>query len=260
MSALHSELIERSFPRQATAFEDPRINQTMTTEAAWVFDRLELRADDLLLDVAAGTGHAARQLAPSVAGVVALDTTEATLAAGRDEAKRAGLDNIDFLHGDAAAVPFPDGSFDVVVCRFAVHRFEEPEIQIAEMARCLRGGGRIAVADLISDPHPAVAASQNRLEWLRDPSHIRALPADELTNRLAAVGLTDIDVEIRGVERSLEPWLAQTEVSDRMAASIIAELLAEIDRGPATGFRPFDRDGELGFVQTLASVTAVKPS
>ena len=58
------------------------------------------------------------------------------------------------MQADAAALPFMDGSFDVVVSRFAVHHFEDPAVQIGEMRRVLRPGGRLAVADLISDPDP----------------------------------------------------------------------------------------------------------
>src|SRR5204863_348816 len=83
---------------------------------------------------------------------------------------RAEPRNVLFMKADAAALPFVDGSFDVVVSRFAVHHFENPAVQIAEMRRVLRPGGRLAVADLVSDPDPEIAETQNRLERLRDPS------------------------------------------------------------------------------------------
>ena len=118
-----------------------------------------------MLDVAAGTGHVARRLAPSVRAVVALDATRAMLEQGRAQ----GVPNVIFVQGDAASMPFLDGSFDMVVSRFAVHHFEDPAVQVAEMRRCLRPGGRLAIADLVADP--AAAAEQNRLEALRDPSH-----------------------------------------------------------------------------------------
>jgi ubiquinone/menaquinone biosynthesis C-methylase UbiE len=59
----HARRIERAFTTQADAFEDPSRNQVFTSDARWVFERLPLTADDVVLDVAAGTGHAARQLA-----------------------------------------------------------------------------------------------------------------------------------------------------------------------------------------------------
>jgi ubiquinone/menaquinone biosynthesis C-methylase UbiE len=204
-----------------------------------------------VLDVAAGTGHVARRVAPHVRAVVAVDATPAMLEHGWIEAKRAALRNLVFMQADAAALPFVDGSFDVVVSRFALHHFEEPSVAVGEMRRVLRPGGRLAVADLVCDPEPAIAETQNRLERLRDPSHTRMLPLDELAE---LVGGTD--VEFRDVERSLEPWLAQAQAGSAEAEEIRAALEAELAGGPQTGFRPRDVGGDPGFLHTMASVIA----
>ena len=245
MGERHAEEIERAFSQQAAAFEDPRRNRIFTTDSEWLFERLPLGADDLVLDVATGTGHVARRLAPHVRAVVALDATTAMLERGHGEAPS----NVLFVRGDAAALPFLDASFDAIVCRFAVHHFEEPRTQVAEMRRCLRAGGRLAIADIVAEP--AAAETQNRLERLRDPSHTRMLTASELA---ALVG-TD-DIEIRATERPLEPWLAQTETPAEAADEIRRALRDELEGGPATGFRPREHDGELRFVHALASAIA----
>jgi ubiquinone/menaquinone biosynthesis C-methylase UbiE len=239
----HSERVERAFSQQAAAFEDPRFNRLFTADSEWLFERLALTGDDLVLDVAAGTGHVARQLAPSVRAVVAVDATVAMLAQGRAR----GVPNVILLRADAAALPFHDASFDVVVSRFAVHHFEEPAIQLAEMRRCVKPRGRLAVADLVADP--AAADTQNRLERLRDPSHTRMLTVADLA---ALVG-TD-DVEVRDVVRPLAPWLAQTQTAPEAADQIRDALRAELQGGPPTGLRPRDVAGELHFTHTMASL------
>jgi ubiquinone/menaquinone biosynthesis C-methylase UbiE len=237
----HSQAVERAFTQQAAAFEDPRFNRVFTTDSEWLFERLPLSADDLVLDVATGTGHVARRLAPHVRVVVALDATRAMLEQGR----AAGGRNVVFVQGDAGALPFVDDSFDVVVSRFALHHFERPELQVAEMRRCLRPQGRLAIADIVA--HPAARDAQDRLERLRDPSHTRLLTVEELA------GLAGEDVEVRDVERPLEPWLAQTETNEGAAGEIRAALRAELEGGPATGFRPSERDGDLHFIHSMAS-------
>jgi ubiquinone/menaquinone biosynthesis C-methylase UbiE len=245
----HSKAVEKAFTHQAAAFEDPEFNRLFTTDSEWLFDRLELDRADIVLDVAAGTGHVARAFAPRVRIVVAVDTVLAMLEKGRVEARRAGLRSVVFMQGDAAALPFLDGSFDVVVSRFAVHHFEDPEVPVAEMRRCLRPGGRLAIADLVADPDPVIAKEQNRLERLRDPSHARMLSMEELARLVRGR-----DVEFRDVERSLEPWLMQTQASERAADEIRAALAAELQGGPATGFRPREVEGEPRFLHTMASI------
>lgn len=247
----HSEAIERAFSQQAEAFEDPTYNRLFTTDSDWLFERLPLSADDLVLDVAAGTGHVTRRMAPRVRAAIAVDATEAMLEAGRIEAKRAALRNIVFMRADAAHLPFLDGSFDIVVSRFAIHHFERPAEQIAEMRRCLRMGGRLAIGDLIADPDPEVAALQNRLERLRDPSHTRMLSLEALAQLIGST-----DVEFRDVERTLGPWLEQTETPPEARAEIREALEAELEGGPLTGFRPREVEGQLGFLHTAASIIA----
>jgi len=259
MTEDHAARVERAFTLQAAAFENPRYNRVFTTDAEWIFDRLELTGDELLLDVAAGTGHAARQLAPSVRAAIALDATKAMLRTGKAHAEHAGLTNVAFVQGDAAALPFEDGSFDVVVSRFAVHHFADPAAPIGEMARVLRPGGRIAVADIVADELPEVAARQNELERLRDPSHTRMLTVAALGELLARTGIDDLSAEVRDLERPLAPWLEQARVSEADATHIADALRAELGGGPASGFAPSLRDGELCFVHRFASLIGTSP-
>ncbi|MFZ0088795.1 MAG: methyltransferase domain-containing protein [Solirubrobacteraceae bacterium] len=256
-SAQHRQRLRHAFATQAAAFEDPRFNRVFTADAEWLLQRLPRNPDDLVLDVAAGTGHASRQLAPTVRAVVALDANDAMLAHGHAAALREGRRNIVFLGGDAAALPFPDGSFDIVICRFAVHHFEQPSVQIAEMCRCLRAGGRLVIADLVADDDPAVASVQNQLERLRDPSHIRMLSAAELAALIADNDLGDVDVEMRWLQRPLQPWLEQARAAPAAVRQIRAALTADLEaKGVPTGFSPRIVDGELQFRQTFGSCLA----
>jgi ubiquinone/menaquinone biosynthesis C-methylase UbiE len=260
MSDQHSAALERTFSQQAAAFEDRRFNKVFTDDVAWLFERLSLAPEQLALDVAAGTGHAARALAPFVRGVVALDATPAMLAVGKRAADRIGLRNVLFQRGDASALPYLEDSFDVVVSRFAVHHFERPSEQAMEMARCLRPGGQLVIADLLSDDVAAIAATQNRLERLRDLSHTKMLTLDELTGLVERMGLTVRDVQTRDIDRPLAPWLAQTEAGEDVITSVERELRAELAGGAATGFDPREDEADLHFVQRFAAVTASKPT
>jgi ubiquinone/menaquinone biosynthesis C-methylase UbiE len=257
----HAQRIEHAFTTQADAFEDPARNQVFTSHSRWVFDRLPLTEDDVVLDVAAGTGHAARQLAGTARMVVALDATEAMLTRGQAEAAAEGHGNVLFMRGDAEALPFLDASFDVVVSRFAAHHFEDPAAAVSEMVRCTRPGGHVALVDLVADEDPTVAEEQNRLERLRDPSHTRMLAAIEIQALLTEAGLESIDLATRPLERPLLPWLEQAQTPATVAGEIRAALDGDVEGERATGFKPrADDGGDMWFTQTFGSAIASKPA
>src|SRR5881409_66687 len=114
-SESHADAIRREFAKQAPSFEDPKYSFANPRLLRWILDHLPYRPADVVLDVAAGTGHVARALAPHVRQVVAIDLTEAMLVAGWEEARRAGIENLLFHVGDAAALPYLDDAFDLVV-------------------------------------------------------------------------------------------------------------------------------------------------
>ena len=82
--------------------------------------------------------------------------------------------------GQRPPLPYPDGAFTIVVSRFAFHHFSEPRAVLAEMVRVCAPGGRVLVCDVQASDDPRKAAEFNRMEVLRDPSHVRALRAAEL--------------------------------------------------------------------------------
>lgn len=254
----HAQRVREVFARQAAEFEDHRHNRVLTGDSQWLFQSLRCDPKDLLLDVAAGTGHAARSLASRVAVAVAIDLTEEMLQAGRASADAQGISNVIFMRGDALALPFLQESFDVVISRFATHHIQRADLQLSEMARCLRPGGRLALADIVADEDPEIAGMQDRLERMRDPSHTRTLPVSEIVAEMEALRLQEVSVEARAAAHEVAPWLMRANTPSDIAETICAELRAEIAGGPATGLRPFERDGEMWLTQTWACVSAVK--
>ncbi|MFF7976618.1 methyltransferase domain-containing protein [Streptomyces sp. NPDC007905] len=109
-------------------------------------------SDAVCLDAACGTGIVARALAPRVRHVTALDTTPEMLAQGKGQADAEGVANLVFQKGDAAALPFLDGSFPLVVSRFSLHHVASPQGVAAELVRVCRPGGRVVVADMVARP------------------------------------------------------------------------------------------------------------
>ena len=158
------------------------------------------RQGALALDVATGGGHTALALQEAGCAVVALDATEEML---RDLAVDA------LVAGDAQRLPFRSGSLDVVASRIAPHHFPDLPAFCREAARVLRAGGALYVFDLTSPAEPEAAALVNRLETLRDPSHVWSHPPAAWREALGAAGLRVERLEETSSTFDLEPWLAR---------------------------------------------------
>ena len=109
-------------------------------------EALDVRAGQKVLDVAAGNGNVSLAAARRWCDVVATDYVPALLERARERAAAERLD-MEFREADAEALPFPDGSFDVVVSTFGVMFTPDQDRAAAEMIRVCRRGGRIGLAN-----------------------------------------------------------------------------------------------------------------
>jgi SAM-dependent methyltransferase len=105
-------------------------------------DALDPQPGERILDVATGTGWAARRIAARGAIVTGVDLGEEVI-----EAAKLLSPDIDFRVGDAEALPFPDNHFDAVISTFGVMFARNPEAVAAELARVVRPGGRVSLAN-----------------------------------------------------------------------------------------------------------------
>ncbi len=118
-----------------------------TARAAEAFvDRLNVPAGAAVLDVACGTGNLAIPLAKLGCVVTGVDIASNLIAQARE---RAAIEDVTaiFEEGDAEALPYPDATFDVVVSMFGAMFAPRPEVVAAELARVLKPGGRLAMAN-----------------------------------------------------------------------------------------------------------------
>ncbi len=126
-----------------------------------------------IVDVATGAGHAAMAFSHSVDRVLALDTSPRMLAIAKEEAARRGIDNIDYVVGDALDLPFLRASLDGVVCRVAAHHFGDPELFMRRSFDVLKPRGFLLLIDTVGADDPGADDALHTLESLRDPSHVR---------------------------------------------------------------------------------------
>jgi len=123
-----------------------QIAKSIEDGAAEFINRLQIPKEAKVLDVACGTGNLAIPAAKAGAVVTGLDFASNLVEQARARAKAEGLE-IEFQEGDAEAMPYPDGSFDVVVTMFGAMFCPRPEKAAAELIRVTKPGGRIAMAN-----------------------------------------------------------------------------------------------------------------
>jgi len=119
-----------------------------------------------------------------------------------------GLTNVTWKQGDVLPLPFPDASFSIVTSRFAFHHFLDPLAVLKEMKRVCKRGGKVMVVD--SAPAPDRADAFNRVEKLRDPSHVRAMPVDEHKSLYAKAELAEPRLTWYRLESEMEALIARS--------------------------------------------------
>ena len=127
-----------------------RVSQTISDSIEHCVIRLAPKPGERILDVATGTGWAARRIAARGASVIGIDLGSDLIEAAKTYAAEARL-TIDFQIGDAEALPFEDQSFDAVISTCGVMFVSKPELAAAELARVCKKGGRVGLTTWPAD-------------------------------------------------------------------------------------------------------------
>ncbi|MBZ5490553.1 MAG: methyltransferase domain-containing protein [Acidobacteriia bacterium] len=203
----HNSRILDQFTRQAAPFAAaaPIRNQE-------VLDRIVQWAgagpDDTVLDVACGPGLLACAFAKVAKHATGIDMTPAMLEQARKTQQEQGLKNVSWQPGDVYSLPFQPDQFSIVSSRFVFHHLQNPLAALKEMKRVCKADGKIVVADMA--PQPAKADALNAAELLRDPSHVRAMPLDELRGLFQQAGLEGPQVFSYRMEGELEDLMSRS--------------------------------------------------
>jgi SAM-dependent methyltransferase len=158
------------------------------------------KGTEVALDSGCGTGALAFALAPHVAEVVGVDTRPDYLEAARAAASANGR----FVEGDAMALPFGYGSFDIAGCHRVLHHVRRPELAVSELARVTRLGGRVFIVDQLGSIDPLRSLEMDRFARLQDPTHSRLLPDADIRGYLDANDLVLITSEVTRERVDLE--------------------------------------------------------
>jgi ubiquinone/menaquinone biosynthesis C-methylase UbiE len=253
MPSDHVDHIRDQFTRQAQAYADTA--QAKDDDAhARLAALVGAEPTDRVLDVACGPGYLTLAFAARCAEAVGVDATDALLDIARDNAAKRGITKARFDAGDATELPYADESFDVVVCRAAFHHFPNPGRVLGEMRRVVRTGGVVMVADFTTSPNKASARAHNAIERLCDPTHVRALPADELRALFIEHQLDVVTDRPGRMHYSVTEWIAHGGPDAAGEAEIRRRFEAALEHDD-TGLDVRRDGGEIVFThQTLVLI------
>lgn len=157
---------------------------------------IDLHPGDVVLDLGSGAGLdvllSARRVGPT-GKVYGLDMTGDMLALARENQRRAGVSNVEFLEGHIEAIPLPDNSVDVIISNCVINLSPDKDAVLREAFRVLKPGGRFAVSDVVVRGRVPDAVRRSLELWVGCIAG--ALEEDEYRARLTAAGFDDVEVE-----------------------------------------------------------------
>lgn len=256
------ERVRERFTRTAQQFASFSLAKR-SAEAEKLVALAAPRGDETALDLACGPGTFTCAFAPRVRRITGLDLTPALMAHAQKAAEHAGLANTAFACGTVTALPFADGSLDLVACGYSVHHFGEPAAALHEVARVLRAGGRLALMDMIvpGEVSPEAGEANNAIERVRDASHETTFFAAGLRGLVEAAGLRLAGEQIDERTRSFDDWMQIAGwqrgegVYQRTRALIEAAMPGDASRFHT---RIIPGSADLEFVQTSLLLVAGK--
>jgi SAM-dependent methyltransferase len=193
---------------------------------------IDLQPDQTVLDLGSGGGIdvllSAKRVGPA-GKVYGLDMTDDMLALARENQRKAGATNVEFLKGSIEAIPLPDNTVDVVISNCVINLSSDKDAVLREAFRVLKPGGRLAVSDVVVQGEVPAEVRRSMELWVGCIAG--ALRDREYLDKLAAAGFEAATVE---------PWRVYTFEDARAVlseAGLDAERLArEVDGRIASAF------------------------
>ncbi len=202
----------------------------------------ELKEGETVLDLGSGGGIdvllSARRVGPS-GKAYGLDMTDDMLALARENQKKAGAENVEFLKGEIEAIPLPDNSVDVIISNCVINLSADKDKVLREAFRVLKPGGRFAVSDVVTRGAIPEAVRRNMLLWVGCIAG--ALDETDYRMRLAGAGFEAIGIEptrIYDVEDAREFLTSQSVDVDAIAAEVGDKFMSAFVRAKKPGAAP----------------------
>ena len=165
----------------------------------------DLKPGEIVLDLGSGGGIdvllSAQRVGPT-GKAYGLDMTDEMLALARENQRKAGATNVEFLEGELESIPLPDGSVDVIISNCVINLSGDKDRVLAEAFRVLRPGGRFAVSDVVVRGEVPTEIRRSVELWIGCVAG--ALEESQYREKLAKAGFEAIDLEPTRIYRAVD--------------------------------------------------------
>lgn len=221
MARAHVDAVEAQFGPRAKAYVESVVHaQGADLEVldAIVREARPARA----LDLGAGGGHVSYLMARYSEVVTASDLSRQMLAAVAATARERGLTNIETVEAPAEHLPFEDGRFDFLACRYSAHHWRDFESGLRQARRVLKRGAPAVFIDACSPGTALIDTHLQAVELLRDTSHARDYTTAEWTDALARSGFALKCCRTWQLRMDFPVWTARMRTPDENVRAIRA--------------------------------------
>jgi SAM-dependent methyltransferase len=186
----------------------------------------ELRPGETVIDLGSGAGFdcflAAKRVLPG-GSVIGVDMTASMVTKARGNAKRAGIQGVEFRLGEIEHLPVADATADVILSNCVINLVPDKKAAFQEAWRVLKPGGRLAISDVVTiaplpdDLQAQVAALTGCVSG--------ASPADELRALLSEIGFTGVRIDVKpGSREFIRDWMPGSGSEDYIASAAISAV------------------------------------
>jgi ubiquinone/menaquinone biosynthesis C-methylase UbiE len=219
MVRTHEKAVEAQFGSRAKAYVDSTVH-SQGADLDALDSIVRNSAPTRALDLGTGGGHVSYLMARQAKGVVAVDLSNEMIAAVARTASERGLGNIETVAAPAENLPFEDGSFDFLACRYSAHHWRDFDGGLREASRVLKRGSTAVFIDAYS-PGPALFDTHlQAVELLRDTSHVRDYTMSEWIAALARSGFAPVGCQTWKLRMDFPTWTARMGTSEQNARAI----------------------------------------
>ncbi|MGD1072570.1 MAG: arsenite methyltransferase [Bryobacteraceae bacterium] len=201
----------------------------------------ELNPGETVLDLGSGGGIdvllSARRVGPA-GKAYGLDMTDEMLALARENQRKAGVQNVEFLKGEIEHIPLPDNSVDVVISNCVINLSGDKDQVLREAFRVLKPGGRFAVSDVVTRGAVPDVVRQNMLLWVGCIAG--ALEDRQYAAKLAQAGFEGIEIEptrVYAIEDARAFLSGQRVDVDAIAPQVEGKVMSAFIRAVKPGAR-----------------------